>query len=123
VLLVDDEEDTRDMLRAVLERCHAEVVTAGSASEALEEIARHRPDVLISDVGMPGDDGYSLISQVRALPAERGGQIPAAALTAYVRAEDRVKVLRSGFQLHVSKPVEPAELVTVVAHLAGRRDE
>ncbi|MBV8855406.1 MAG: response regulator [Acidobacteria bacterium] len=120
VLVVDDEADTRDMLRAILEHCRAEVFTAGSASEALEAIAQLRPDVLISDVGMPGDDGYTLISKVRALPAERGGRIPAAALTAYVRAEDRVKVLRSGFQLHVPKPVEPAELVTVVAHLAGR---
>jgi signal transduction histidine kinase/ActR/RegA family two-component response regulator len=120
VLVVDDEADTRDMLRAVLEHCQAEVVTAGSASEAMEAIVKLRPDVLISDVGMPGDDGYTLISRVRALPAERGGRIPAAALTAYVRAEDRVKVLRSGFQLHVPKPVEPAELVTVVAHLAGR---
>ncbi len=108
------------MLRAVLEHCHAEVITAGSASEALEAIARLNPDVLVSDVGMPEEDGYSLIARVRVLPAERGGRIPAAALTAYVRAEDRVKVLRSGFQLHVPKPVEPAELVTVVAHLAGR---
>jgi signal transduction histidine kinase/DNA-binding NarL/FixJ family response regulator len=120
VLVVDDEADTRDMLRAVLEHCHAEVITVGSASEALETIVQVRPDVLISDLGMPGDDGYNLISKVRALPAERGGRIPAAALTAYVRAEDRVKVLRSGFQLHVPKPVEPAELVTVVAHLADR---
>jgi CheY-like chemotaxis protein/two-component sensor histidine kinase len=120
VLVVDDEADTRDMLRAVLEHCHAEVITAGSASEALAAITQARPDVLISDVGMPEEDGYALIASVRALPAERGGRIPAAALTAYVRAEDRVKVLRSGFQLHVPKPVEPAELVTVVAHLVGR---
>ncbi len=120
VLVVDDEADTRDMLRAVLEHCRAEVFTAGSAPEALEAIAQLRPDVLISDVGMPGEDGYALIAKVRALPAERGGRIPAAALTAYVRAEDRVKVLRTGFQLHVPKPVEPAELVTVVAHLADR---
>jgi CheY-like chemotaxis protein len=120
VLIVDDEADTRDMLRAVLEHCNAEVFTAGSASEALEAIVHLRPDVLISDVGMPEEDGYSLITKVRALPPESGGRIPAAALTAYVRAEDRVKVLRSGFQLHVPKPVEPAELVTVVAHLAGR---
>jgi signal transduction histidine kinase/ActR/RegA family two-component response regulator len=123
VLVVDDEADTRDMLRAVLEHCDAEVITAGSASEALEAVARLRPDVLISDVGMPEDDGYSLIAKVRALPSERGGQTPAAALTAYVRAEDRVKVLRSGFQLHVPKPVEPAELVAVVAHLSGRRGD
>ena len=120
VLVVDDEADTRDMLRAVLEHCHAEVIPAGSSSEALEAIAHLRPDVLISDVGMPEEDGYSLIARVRQLPPERGGRIPAAALTAYVRAEDRVKVLRSGFQLHVPKPVEPAELVAVVAHLADR---
>jgi len=123
VLVVDDEADTRDMLRAVLEYCNAEVITAGSASEALEAISHLRPDVLVSDVGMPEDDGYSLIARVRALPEERGGRIPAAALTAYVRAEDRVKVLRSGFQLHVPKPVEPAELVAVVAHLAQRSGE
>ena len=120
VLVVDDEADTRDMLRAVLEHCSAEVITAESASEALDVIAHSPPDVLISDVGMPEEDGYALIERVRALPAERGGRIPAAALTAYVRAEDRVKVLRSGFQLHIPKPVEPAELVTVVAHLAER---
>ena len=120
VLAVDDEVDTREMIRAVLEHCKMEVITAGSASEALEALTQSRPDVLISDLGMPGEDGYSLIAKVRALPAERGGQIPAAALTAYVRAEDRVKVLRSGFQLHVPKPLEPNELVAVVANLAGR---
>jgi CheY-like chemotaxis protein len=123
VLVVDDEADTRDMIRAVLEHCKIEVITAGSASEALEAVVQLRPDVLISDLGMPGEDGYSLIAKVRALPAERGGLLPAAALTAYVRAEDRVKVLRSGFQLHVPKPFEPAELVTVVANLAGRLSE
>jgi signal transduction histidine kinase/CheY-like chemotaxis protein len=120
VLVVDDEADTRDMLRSVLEHCKIEVFTAGSASEALEAIAQSRPDVLISDLGMPEEDGYSLIAKVRALPAERGGHIPAAALTAYVRAEDRMKVLRAGFQLHMTKPFEPAELVTVVANLADR---
>ena len=120
MLAVDDEEDTREMIRAVLEHCKMEVITAASASEALAALAESHPDVLISDLGMPGDDGFALISKVRALPAERGGQIPAAALTAYVRGEDRVKVLRSGFQLHVSKPLEPNELVAVVANLAGR---
>jgi PAS domain S-box-containing protein len=120
VLVVDDEADTLDMLRAVLEQCQIEVITAGSAAEALEALIQSHPDVLISDLGMPGEDGYALIAKVRRLPADRGGQIPAAALTAYVRAEDRVKVLRAGFQLHVSKPIEPAELVTVVANLAGR---
>jgi signal transduction histidine kinase len=123
VLVVDDEADTRDMLRAVLEDCKMEVITAGSASEALELVTRLRPDVLLSDLGMPEEDGYSLIAKVRALPAERGGRIPAAALTAYVRAEDRMKVLRTGFQLHVPKPIEPAELVAVVMNLAGRVGE
>jgi signal transduction histidine kinase/ActR/RegA family two-component response regulator len=123
VLAVDDEADTREMIRAVLEHCKMEVITAGSSSEALEAIAQSRPDVLISDLGMPGEDGYSLIAKVRALPPERGGQIPAAALTAYVRAEDRVKVLYSGFQLHVSKPIEPNELLAVVTNLAGRLNE
>jgi signal transduction histidine kinase len=121
VLVVDDEADTREMMRAVLEQCKIEVITAASASEALEVVMQSSPDVLISDLGMPEEDGYSLIAKVRALPAERGGQIPAAALTAYVRAEDRMKVLRAGFQLHVPKPIEPAELVTVVANLASRR--
>jgi PAS domain S-box-containing protein len=123
VLAVDDEADTREMIRAVLEHCKMEVITAASASDALEAIVQLRPDILISDLGMPGEDGYALIAKVRALPAERGGHIPAAALTAYVRGEDRVKVLRSGFQLHVSKPLEPNELVAVVANLAGRRNE
>ena len=123
VLVVDDEADTLDIIRAVLEHCKIEVITAGSASEALEAIVQLRPDVLLSDLGMPEEDGYALIAKVRALPAERGGQIPAAALTAYARAEDRVKVLRSGFQLHVPKPFEPAELVTAVANLAGRLSE
>jgi CheY-like chemotaxis protein len=120
VLAVDDEEDTREMIRAVLEHCKMEVVTAGSASEALEAVVQSHPDILISDLGMPGEDGYALIAKVRALPAERGGRIPAAALTAYARGDDRVKVLRSGFQLHVPKPLEPNELVAVVANLAGR---
>ena len=122
VLVVDDEADTREMLRAVLEHCQCDVLAAGSTTEALDAVVRFRPDVLISDLGMPEDDGYTFIAKVRALPPERGGQIPAAALTAYVRAEDRMMVLRSGFQLHVPKPVEPAELVTVVAHLAGRKE-
>jgi signal transduction histidine kinase/CheY-like chemotaxis protein len=123
VLVVDDEADTLDMIRAVLEHCKMEVITAGSAYEALESIAQLRPDVLLSDLGMPGEDGYALIARVRALPAERGGRIPAAALTAYVRAEDRAMVLCSGFQLHVPKPFEPQELVAVVENLAGRLNE
>jgi PAS domain S-box-containing protein len=120
VLVVDDEEDTRDLLRAVLEKCGAEVTMAASTAEALDALEALRPDVLVSDLGMPGADGYALIARVRALPAERGGQTPAAALTAYARAEDRLRVLSSGFQIHLPKPVEPMELIIVVANLAGR---
>jgi signal transduction histidine kinase len=120
VLIVDDEQDTRDLLRALLEQCGSEVTTASSVAEALESMERVRQDVVISDLGLPGEDGYSLIARIRALPAERGGQTPAAALTAYARVEDRLRVLRSGFQIHLPKPVEPAELIAVVANLAGR---
>jgi signal transduction histidine kinase/CheY-like chemotaxis protein len=120
VLVVDDEPDTRELIREVLKECGSEVITSRSAAEALEALDQYKPDILISDLGMPDEDGYSLISKIRALPAERGGQIPAAALTAYARAEDRMRVLRSGFQFHLPKPVDSAELVTVVASLAGR---
>jgi signal transduction histidine kinase/CheY-like chemotaxis protein len=120
VLVVDDERDALDMIRAVLEHCKIEVITAGSASEGLDAIVHLRPDVLLSDLGMPGEDGYAFITRVRALPAERGGQIPAAALSAYVRTDDRVNALRSGFHLHMPKPFEPHELLAVVASLAGR---
>ncbi len=120
VLVVDDEQDTRDLLSTVLEKCGCEVAMTASAAEALDTIETLRPDVLISDLGMPGEDGYSLIAKVRALPAERGGQTPAAALTAYARVEDRLRVLSSGFQIHLPKPVEPMELIIVVANLAGR---
>lgn len=120
VLVVDDEADTRELIREVLKECGSEVILSCSAAEALEALEEHKPDLLISDLGMPDEDGYSLITKIRALPAERGGHIPAAALTAYARAEDRLRVLRSGFQFHLPKPVDSAELVTVVASLAGR---
>jgi CheY-like chemotaxis protein len=120
LLVVDDEEDTRTLLKMVLEMCGASVTTASSAREAIAALKQSRPDVLITDLGMPEEDGYALIKKVRALSAEDGGQTPSAALTAYARVEDRMKVLRSGFQIHIPKPVEPAELVTVVANLAGR---
>jgi CheY-like chemotaxis protein len=120
VLIVDDEEDTRDLLRSVLEQCGSEVVTAGSATEALEALEKSKPDVLISDIGMPEENGYALISKVRALSAARGGKVPAIALTAYARTEDRVRALVAGFQVHLPKPIEPVELVAVVAGLVGR---
>jgi PAS domain S-box-containing protein len=120
VLAVDDDADARQLLTGILRRCGAQVLAAASASEALELLGTFCPHVLLSDIGMPGGDGYALIRQVRALPEERGGRTPAAALTAYAGAEDRARVLDSGFQTHVAKPVEPAELANVVARLAGR---
>ena len=120
VLVVDDEPDTRGLLRKVLEGCGSEVTTAGSAAEALESIARARPDVLISDIGMPEEDGYQLIGKVRARETGLADRIPAIAITAYARVEDRVRALNAGFQVHIPKPIEPTELVAVVASLTGR---
>jgi CheY-like chemotaxis protein len=120
VLAVDDEADARHLLKAVLEQCGAEVRTCGSAGEALAALEEYRPDVLVSDIGMPEEDGYFLIRKVRALTAESGGRTPAVALTAYARIEDRLQALSAGYNMHVPKPVEPAELAVVVASLAGR---
>jgi signal transduction histidine kinase/CheY-like chemotaxis protein len=120
VLIVDDEPDVRELLTAVLDRCKAVVFAAASVHEALALLQQHRPDVLVSDIGMPGEDGYALIRQVRALPAEAGGKIPALALTAYARMEDRTRALLAGFQMHVPKPLDPTELVVVLANLADR---
>lgn len=119
-LVVDDEPDTRELLKAGLENCGVEVIVAASVAEALRAINEKAPDVLISDIGMPGEDGYDLIRTVRALTPAQGGRIPAIALTAYARVEDRLKALRSGYQMHVPKPVELAELVTVVDSLVKR---
>ncbi|HEX5733236.1 MAG TPA: ATP-binding protein [Blastocatellia bacterium] len=120
VLVVDDEEDARRLLTAVLEQCDANIRTCASVEEALAEIEEWEPDVLVSDIEMPGEDGYALVRKVRELESERGGWLPAVALTAHARAEDRMRVLSSGYQMHVSKPVEPAELAVVIASLAGR---
>ena len=119
VLVVDDEADARELLTAVLTLCKAEVLTVATAAEALTALERHRPDVLVSDIGMPEVDGFELIRKVRALPREKGGRVPAVALTAYARVEDRMRALSAGYQMHVPKPVEPAELVTVISSLAG----
>jgi hypothetical protein len=121
VLVVDDEPDARTLVRRVLEECKAVVTTAASAREAMERLEAERPDILISDIGMPGDDGLSLMRWVRALGPERGGQVPAVALTAYARAEDRMKAMLAGFDQHLVKPIEPAELITLVAVLASRK--
>ncbi|HEY9711342.1 MAG TPA: ATP-binding protein, partial [Oculatellaceae cyanobacterium] len=120
VIVVDDEVDSREFIIAALEQCGAQVTGVGSVQEAIEAVSQVKADVLVSDIGMPGEDGYSLIRKVRALCSEQGGQIPAVALTAYARAEDRTKAIAQGFQMHIPKPVEPTELATVVASLAGR---
>jgi PAS domain S-box-containing protein len=120
VLICEDDADSRELLIAVLRQCEAEVLAVARAADALDALDAWRPDVLVSDIEMPDEDGYALIRKVRARAPERGGQIPAAALTAYARSEDRMRALVAGFQIHVPKPVEPAELVTVVASLAGR---
>jgi len=121
LLVVDDEAGSRDLLRTLLSHCGAEVKTGSSATEALEEVTRFKPDLLISDIEMPDEDGYSLLRKLRFLEEDLGGRIPAVALTAHARTEDRMQALAAGFDTHVCKPVEPAELVTVVASLARRR--
>jgi CheY-like chemotaxis protein len=119
ILVVDDEPDSRELIRRVLEDCEARVITAASADEAIQELAQHAPDVLVSDIGMPGEDGYSLMRRIRAMESEIGA-IPAIALTAYARIEDRVKAIHSGYQLHLSKPVERIELVAMIQSVVGR---
>jgi PAS domain S-box-containing protein len=119
VLVVDDEEDTREAMAIGLGRYGARVATCSCASEALEALERERPHVLVADIGMPGEDGYALLQRVRALPAERGGATPAIALTAYASPQDRLDALRTGFQMHVPKPVTPAQLATVVASVVA----
>jgi signal transduction histidine kinase len=119
VLIVDDEPDARLTLKRVLEGYDALVTAASSAVEALERLRSDRPRVLVSDIGMPGEDGYSLIRRVRALEPGHGGGTPAIALTAYARPEDRAKAIAAGFQNHLAKPVRAAELVALVAELAG----
>ena len=120
ILVVDDEADTRDLLKQGLEYCGAHVKVAGSAGEAIDALMVEVPDILISDIGMPGSDGYDLIRQVRGLPAARGGKVAAIALTAYTRIEDRLQALRAGYDMHVPKPVELAELVAVAASVVRR---
>ncbi len=119
VLVVDDEADARQMLDLVLARAGAEVTGVASAAEALEVLEGLRPHVVVSDVCMPGEDGYSLIRRIRALPAERGGLVPAVAVTARARGEERRAALAAGFQMHAGKPIDPRELVSIVRTLSG----
>ncbi len=120
ILVVDDEPDARAVVAAVLNRQQADVTAVGSAAEALEMVQRLRPDVMVSDIGMPLEDGYGLMRSVRKLSSAQGGSVPAVALTAYARVEDRVRTQEAGFQAHLHKPVEAHELVHTVAALAGR---
>jgi signal transduction histidine kinase/ActR/RegA family two-component response regulator len=122
VLVVDDEYDTREVLSTMLIRYGAGVRTAGSVAEALDVLIEWRPDVLVSDIGMPISDGYDLIGKLRALPEEQGGNIPAIALTAYAGNPDRQRALSSGFQMYLAKPIEPSELARVIARAAGRSE-
>ena len=126
ILVVDDETDARELLTRILEECGAEVVAVASAAEAirvLTEFSTLPVDVLVSDIGMPNQDGYALLQRVRALDAQSGRQIPAVALTAYAREEDRQAALLAGFQSHVTKPVEPAKLIKEILNLAGRTEQ
>lgn len=118
ILLVDDESGSRLALAALLELAGAEVESAATAAEALELLRRRRPHVMVSDIGLPDQDGYALVRRVRALPVDEGGGVPAIALTGYSRSEDRVRAFQAGYQAHTAKPVQPAELVAVVASLA-----
>jgi len=120
ILMVDDEPDARRLVTRILEDCNARVLTAGSVDEALSVFGEQPVDVLVSDIGMPRRDGYDLIRTLRARPANRGGVIPAVALTAFARTEDRRAALTAGFDMHLPKPVDPTELCEVVARLAGR---
>jgi signal transduction histidine kinase/ActR/RegA family two-component response regulator len=120
VLLVDDETDGRELVTIMLEIIGVQVKAAASANEALQTFAEWRPDILVSDIGMPAEDGYSLIRKVRALPPEQGGNVPAAALTGYASKEDYLEALSAGYHSHIKKPVELDELIAVVASLTGR---
>jgi CheY-like chemotaxis protein len=123
VLIVEDEHDARVVLSASLQHCGARVTGAGTAAEAFDLIRRESPDVLVSDIAMPGEDGFSLIRRIRDLEADEGGEIPAAALTGRAGPEDRTQALKSGFQMYILKPVEPAELAAAVYNLArSKRD-
>jgi CheY-like chemotaxis protein len=120
VLVVDDEPDVRDLIAAVLDECGATVTTAESVAAALAALHKEVPDILITDIGMPDRDGYDLIRSVRALPVEQGGRVKAIALTAHGTLEDAQAAREAGFTVHLPKPAYPAEVVSLVARLAGR---
>jgi PAS domain S-box-containing protein len=120
IVVVDDDPDARSLIKRVLVQCEAEVITASTADEGMTLIKQHKPNVLISDIGMPHVDGYQFLKQVRKLSADVGGRTPAIALTAFARSEDRTRALLAGYQIHIAKPIETQELLATVASLAGR---
>ena len=119
ILVIDDEPDARHLVEQVLVQCGATVATAGSADDGLAAVAERRPDIIISDIGMPGKNGYEFIEQVRRLDAADGGATPAIALTAFARSEDRTRALLAGYQVHLSKPIVPRELVATIVGLVA----
>src|SRR5437899_2294226 len=120
VLIVDDEADARELMRIVLRSSGADLLAAACAEEALEQVEQWHPDILVSDIGLPGDDGYVLIQKLRQRQGDYGRSMPALAVTAYARAEDRTRALSAGFQLHVAKPLEPADFVAAIARLVSK---
>jgi CheY-like chemotaxis protein len=125
ILVVDDDKDTLELLEWVLKRAGADVTACSSAKDAMAAMEREPPTLLVSDIAMPEEDGLSLMRRIRALPKEKGGRVPAVALTAHSMVQDRLQSLRAGFQSHVPKPVVPEELVEVVTsvvHLRGLGD-
>jgi PAS domain S-box-containing protein len=117
VLVIDDEADGRALLQHILSKCNATVSTAASAADGLEAVKQQHPDMILSDIGMPGEDGYDFLAKLRQLSDEEGGDTPAVALTAFARSEDRRRALMAGFQMHLPKPVEPAELLAVASNI------
>lgn len=117
VLVVDDDDDSRFYVTTVLEADGANVIAVASAAAALELLMKQQPEVLVCDIAMPDEDGYTLIRKVRSLKPDQGGEIPAVALTAYADSEDRIRAIEAGFQTHVAKPVDPTELVEIIANI------
>jgi PAS domain S-box-containing protein len=122
VMLVEDEPDSREVLATALELAGASVVAEATVREALDSLEQRRPDVIVCDIGLPGEDGFNFITELRSRTTKTGGLIPAAALTAYTRPEDRLRALEAGYQIHLAKPIEPSELVAAVATLAGKSE-
>jgi len=121
ILIVDDEADSRELVSAILTRCGSEVNCCESVAEALKAVREWKPDLLVSDIGMPVEDGYDLITQLRKQRSKRAKGIPAIALTAYATREDHDRALAAGFQMHVTKPIEPETLVRSIASTVGRQ--